>query len=284
MGAQRSIADAGSHAPPAWRARCPSASIDTSILARLIEISSHNGNGSRTAYGNQARTPGAPMWTSAASKPAAARPASHHHGGTHRRSVNAGAGTAPPVSDGRGLGEAAGECSDTQLRVVSRNVSHDNHETKLTEFPPIALVRLDPDLPLPVRAHPGDAGVDLVSAIDVTIEPLRRALVGTGIAVALPLGTVGLIHPRSGLAAKTGLSIVNTPGTVDAGYRGEIKVCLINHDPETAIEIRRGDRIAQLLVQKVELVSFVETQTLDDTSRGAGGYGSSGGHSSLARG
>lgn len=106
-------------------------------------------------------------------------------------------------------------------------------------------------------------------------------LVGTGVAVALPAGTVGLIHPRSGLAAKAGLSVVNTPGTVDAGYRGEIKVCLINHDPRTAIELRRGDRIAQLLVQRVELVDFVEVDSLDETTRGAGGYGSSGGHASL---
>ena len=148
-------------------------------------------------------------------------------------------------------------------------------------LPPIALQRLDPGIPIPQRAHPGDAGVDLCSTIDVTIEPGQRVLVGTGIAVALPMGTVGLIHPRSGLAARSGLSIVNTPGTVDAGYRGEIKVCLINHDQQTPIEISRGDRIAQLLVQRVELVSFVEVDALDETSRGAGGYGSSGGHASL---
>ncbi|MFZ2178483.1 MAG: dUTP diphosphatase [Rhodococcus sp. (in: high G+C Gram-positive bacteria)] len=148
-------------------------------------------------------------------------------------------------------------------------------------LPPVALQRLDPDLPLPVRAHHGDAGVDLFSTVDVTIDPGHRVLVGTGIAIALPIGTVGLIHPRSGLAAKSGLSVVNTPGTIDAGYRGEIKVCLINHDLDTPIEIRRGDRIAQLLVQRVELVSFVEVDSLDDTSRGNGGYGSSGGHASL---
>ncbi|CCF64413.1 Deoxyuridine 5'-triphosphate nucleotidohydrolase (dUTPase) (dUTP pyrophosphatase) [Nocardia cyriacigeorgica GUH-2] len=135
---------------------------------------------------------------------------------------------------------------------------------------------------MPTRAHPGDAGVDLCTTEDVILEPGERVLVGTGIAVALPVGTVGLIHPRSGLAAKTGLSVVNTPGTVDAGYRGEIKVCLINHDPRTRIELRRGDRIAQLLVQRVELVDFVEVDRLDETTRGAGGYGSSGGHASLA--
>lgn len=157
-------------------------------------------------------------------------------------------------------------------RVVSDHVSG---------LPPVALVRLDPDIAIPQRAHPGDAGVDLCSTVDVTIEPGERLLVGTGIAIALPLGTVGLIHPRSGLAAKSGLSVVNTPGTIDAGYRGEIKVCLINHDLRTPIHVRRGDRIAQLLVQRVELVDFVEVESLDETSRGAGGYGSSGGHASL---
>ncbi len=108
------------------------------------------------------------------------------------------------------------------------------------------------------------------------LRPGERALVGTGIAVALPVGTVGLIHPRSGLAAKHGLSIVNTPGTVDAGYRGELKVCLINTDRFEAIEIARGTRIAQLVVQRVELVEFEEVDQLDETARGSGGYGSTG--------
>ncbi|WP_067656399.1 dUTP diphosphatase [Nocardia harenae] len=152
----------------------------------------------------------------------------------------------------------------------------------MSALSPIPLLRTDPGIPLPARAHAGDAGVDLCTTEDVVLEPGERVLVGTGIAVALPQGTVGLVHPRSGLAAKTGLSVVNTPGTIDAGYRGEIKVCLINHDPRTAIELRRGDRIAQLLVQRVELVDFVEVETLDETARGAGGYGSSGGHASLA--
>lgn len=145
----------------------------------------------------------------------------------------------------------------------------------------LAIKRLDPDLPLPARAHPGDAGVDLYSTTDLELAPGRRQLVGTGIAIALPTGTVGLIHPRSGLAARAGLSIVNTPGTVDAGYRGEIKVCLINLDRDEPIVIARGDRIAQLLVQRVELPELVETDELDETSRGAGGYGSSGGHARL---
>ncbi len=143
---------------------------------------------------------------------------------------------------------------------------------------PIPLQRLDKDLPMPRRAHRGDAGVDLYAAEDVTLAPFQRSLVGTGVALALPLGTVGLVHPRSGLAAKQGLSIVNSPGTIDADYRGEIKVSLINLDPETPIEITRGMRIAQLLVQKVELCDFTEVEELDETERGTGGHGSTGTH------
>ncbi len=150
----------------------------------------------------------------------------------------------------------------------------------------LAVVRLDRDLPMPSRAHEGDAGIDLFSSQDVELAPGQRALVATGIAVAIPYGMVGLIHPRSGLAARVGLSIVNSPGTVDAGYRGEIKVSLINLDPTTPISIRRGDRIAQLVVQRVELPELVEVVSFDeaglaDTTRGQGGHGSSGGHASL---
>lgn len=140
----------------------------------------------------------------------------------------------------------------------------------------IPLKRLDPDLPLPGRAHRGDAGVDLMTTTDVTLQPFERQLVPTGVAVALPLGTVGLVHPRSGLAARQGLSIVNAPGTIDADYRGEIKVCLINLDPTEPIELHRGDRIAQLVVQRVELPEFIEVAELDSTVRGTGGYGSTG--------
>ena len=149
---------------------------------------------------------------------------------------------------------------------------------------PLAVVRLDRDLPMPSRAHDGDAGIDLFSAVDVELPPGHRALVPTGIAVAVPYGMVGLVHPRSGLAARVGLSIVNRPGTIDAGYRGEIKVALINLDPASPIVVHRGDRIAQLLVQRVELVDFVSVDRLDESARGAGGHGSSGGHASLTPG
>jgi dUTP diphosphatase len=147
-------------------------------------------------------------------------------------------------------------------------------------------VRLDRDLPMPSRAHDGDAGVDLYSARDVELAPGQRALVPTGVAVAIPYGMVGLVHPRSGLAARVGLSIVNSPGTIDAGYRGEVNVALINLDTQTPIVVHRGDRIAQLLVQRVELPELVEVTSFDeaglaDTSRGDGGHGSSGGHASL---
>ena len=194
------------------------------------------------------------------------RPTGHHHHRTHNR------------SEYRTVREVTRE-SDTSPRVVFGTVSAD----VLTD---LAVVRLDRDLPLPSRAHDGDAGVDLFSAEDLELAPGQRALVPTGIAVAIPHGMVGLVHPRSGLAARVGLSIVNSPGTIDAGYRGEIKVALINLDPATPIVIRRGDRIAQLLVQRIELPQLVEVASFDeaglaDTTRGDGGHGSSGGHASL---
>jgi dUTP pyrophosphatase len=142
----------------------------------------------------------------------------------------------------------------------------------------IAITRLDPEVPLPCYAHPGDAGADLVTAVDVLLEPGERTLVPTGLRMAIPQGYVGLVHPRSGLAARLGLSIVNTPGTIDSGYRGEVKVLLVNLDPATPIKLSRGDRIAQLVVQRVEQVRFVEVDTLPDTARGSGGYGSTGGY------
>jgi dUTP pyrophosphatase len=146
----------------------------------------------------------------------------------------------------------------------------------------VLLTRLDPDLPVPAHAQPGDAGVDLCCTADVRIDPGERAVVGTGMAVALPVGFAGFVNPRSGLAARTGLSIVNAPGTIDAGYRGEIKVCLVNLDPRDPVLLRRGDRIAQLVVLRVEQLRFTEVPELPGSARGAGGYGSTGGHARLA--
>lgn len=137
--------------------------------------------------------------------------------------------------------------------------------------------RLDMDLPLPTYAHPGDAGADLLTTVNLTLSPGERMLAPTGVALALPPGYAAFIHPRSGLAARHGLSIVNTPGTVDSGYRGEVKVLLINQDPQETIELRRGDRVAQLVLQKVERAHFTEVDALPDSARGAGGYGSTGG-------
>ena len=134
-----------------------------------------------------------------------------------------------------------------------------------------------PDV-MPRYALPGDAGADLSLAQDVELAPFQRALVGTGVAVAIPEGYAGFVHPRSGLAHRLGLSVVNSPGTIDAGYRGEIKVNLINLDPTTPLRLRRGDRIAQLVVQPVVRARFVPVQALPGSDRGAGGHGSTGGH------
>jgi dUTP pyrophosphatase len=143
------------------------------------------------------------------------------------------------------------------------------------------VLRLDRGLPLPSYAHPGDAGADLMTTVDVTLAPGERALVPTGISIALPEGYVALVHPRSGLAARHGLSIVNTPGTIDAGYRGEIKVLLVNHDPAEPVELRRGDRVAQMVFQRVERAVLTEVDALPESVRGIGGYGSTGGSSGL---
>jgi dUTP diphosphatase len=141
----------------------------------------------------------------------------------------------------------------------------------------VQVLRLDPGIDLPAYAHPGDAGADLSSAEDVVLEPGERRLVGTGVAVALPIGFAAFVHPRSGLAARHGITIVNSPGTVDAGYRGEIKVCLLNTDPHRPVRIGRGDRIAQLVIQPVARAIFVPVGELDQTTRGSGGHGSTGG-------
>jgi dUTP pyrophosphatase len=145
----------------------------------------------------------------------------------------------------------------------------------------VAITLLDPDLPAPAYAQPNDAGADLRSTIDVTLAPGERAMVPTGIAIALPDGYAAFVHPRSGLAIKHGLSMVNTPGTIDAGYRGEIAVLLINHDRSEPIEIKRGDRIAQLVIQEVAHARFVAIDELPTSVRGSGGFGSTGGHSSI---
>jgi dUTP pyrophosphatase len=141
----------------------------------------------------------------------------------------------------------------------------------------VLLLRLDPELPEPGYAHPGDAGADLVTAVDVTLGPGERQTVPTGVAVALPDGYAGFVHPRSGLAARHGVTIVNAPGTLDAGYRGEISVTLLNTDRAEPVVLRRGDRVAQLVVQRVERARFVEVTRLPGSVRGAAGFGSTGG-------
>jgi dUTP pyrophosphatase len=142
----------------------------------------------------------------------------------------------------------------------------------------VLITRLDPTVPLPAYARPGDAGADLFAAEDVDLAPGERALVRTGIAIALPDGYAGFVHPRSGLAARHGITLVNAPGTIDAGYRGEIKVILLNTDPARAVSLHRGDRIAQLVVQRVENVTFREVPALPESDRGDNGFGSTGGH------
>ena len=143
----------------------------------------------------------------------------------------------------------------------------------------VAVRRLDPEVPLPAYARDGDAGCDLVTTVDAELAPGERALLPTGIAIALPAGYAGFVHPRSGLAAQHGIGLVNAPGTIDSGYRGEIKVQLVNHDTQQPVLLRRLDRIAQLVVQRVETVTWLETDDLSATERGAAGHGSTGGYS-----
>jgi dUTP pyrophosphatase len=141
----------------------------------------------------------------------------------------------------------------------------------------VGLSRLDPGMPVPTYAHPGDAGADLAIAEDCELAPGERRLVGTGVAIALPPGWAGFIHPRSGLAARSGLTIVNAPGTVDAGYRGEIRICLLNTDLAQPVRLRRGDLIAQLVVQRVAQADFELLDQLPESARGQRGHGSTGG-------
>lgn len=146
---------------------------------------------------------------------------------------------------------------------------------------PVLVQRLDPELPLPVYALPGDAGADIVAAEDIRLDPGARAVLPTGIAIAVPDGYAAFVHPRSGLAARAGLGLVNAPGTIDSGYRGEVKVIVINHDSAAALQLQRGERIAQLVFQRVETASFVEVDQLPASVRGAGGHGSTGGAGAL---
>lgn len=140
----------------------------------------------------------------------------------------------------------------------------------------VLLLRLDPDLPAPSYAHPGDAGVDLYCAVDFSLAPGQRQLVPTGVAIALPDGYAAFVHPRSGLSVRHGIGMVNAPGTIDAAFRGEIKVNLINHDRSLPVSLKRGDRIAQLVVQQVARAQFAEVSALPGTQRGEGGFGSTG--------
>ena len=141
----------------------------------------------------------------------------------------------------------------------------------------IPITRIDSDLPLPAYAKEGDAGADLIANENVVLPPVGgRALISTGIAIAIPEGYAGFVQPRSGLAAKHGVTCLNTPGLIDSGYRGELKVLLINTDPETSFEVVKGERIAQLVIQRVESVEFIEVEALSDSDRGSGGFGSTG--------
>ncbi|MEU9046777.1 dUTP diphosphatase [Kitasatospora sp. NPDC048343] len=145
----------------------------------------------------------------------------------------------------------------------------------------VLIKRIDPELPLPAYAQPGDAGADLRTTVDAELAPGERAVLPTGVAVALPDGYAAFVHPRSGLAARCGVALVNAPGTVDAGYRGEIKVIVVNLDPHEGVSFRRGDRIAQLVIQQVEKARFHEVEELPGSARAEGGFGSTGGHAAV---
>jgi dUTP pyrophosphatase len=146
----------------------------------------------------------------------------------------------------------------------------------------VLVQRLDTGVPLPAYALPGDAGADIMTTQDVTLAPGERAVLPTGLAIALPDGYAAFVHPRSGLAARAGLSLVNAPGTVDSGYRGELKVIVINHDPAQTLELHRGERVAQLVFQRVERARFVEVANLPASERAGGGHGSTGGAAALS--
>jgi len=160
---------------------------------------------------------------------------------------------------------------------VRVTLADDDTGARRTAELPVAVVRLDPDLPLPGYAHAGDAGADLVARIEVLLEPNGgRAMVPTGIALAIPEGYAGFVQPRSGLALRHGVTCLNTPGLIDSGYRDELAVLLVNTDPEVPYRVQRGDRIAQLVLQRVETAQFAEVASLDGSERGLGGFGSTG--------
>lgn len=151
-------------------------------------------------------------------------------------------------------------------------------------FLDVALRRLQAGVPVPAYGQPGDAGADLITTEAAELAPGERAVLPTGVAIALPEGYAAFVHPRSGLAARCGVAMVNAPGTIDAGYRGEIKVIVVNLDPRESVRFEPGDRIAQLVVQQVERVRFHEVAELPDSARGTGGFGSTGGHPSMVGG
>ena len=209
------------------------------------------------------------MWNSAASTDAMPTATRYHHHGARNGSEYETPGG--PVGAGLSL------LALTRPRVAFGAVTSSGATLR------VLVERLHSDLPLPVYAMPGDAGADIVAARDITLDPGERAVLPTGIAIAVPAGYAAFVHPRSGLAARAGLGLVNAPGTIDAGYRGEIKVIIINHDKADALRLHRGERIAQLVFQRVERAEFVEVEELPDSERGAGGHGSTGGADALLR-
>jgi dUTP pyrophosphatase len=170
------------------------------------------------------------------------------------------------------------------LALVSRAVTVTEGPDGRPDVVRVLVTRTDPDVPLPGYALPGDAGADVVTTVDATLAPGERAILPTGISIALPAGYAAFVHPRSGLAARAGLSLVNAPGTIDAGYRGEIQVIAINLDPVAPLVLRRGDRIAQLVFQRVATAVFELVDRLPESERGAGGHGSTGGAGALVDG
>jgi len=226
-------------------------------------------SGSSVPNGIQSVSRRPATWNSAASRDAMPSATRYHHHGV--RSFSRYSGDDDPGTDPfrRAL----------SLRPATRaRVAFDVVTTVR-----VLVQRLDPELPLPLYALPGDAGADIVAAHDLELAPGERALLPTGIAIALPEGYAAFVHPRSGLAAKVGLGLVNAPGTIDAGYRGEIKVIVINHDTANSITLHRGERVAQLVIQRVERADFVEVDELPASERADGGHGSTGGaHALLA--